>query len=92
MGVASSTCMSGLQKDAVISSLRSALENKKWISDHMPRLREEYLHKYIAVNKSKVIAAADRQNALFDALEKKHVDMRVVVIEFVTDEGTIWVL
>ena len=92
MGVASSVCAGGLQREVVVSSLRSALENKRWISDNMAQLRKGFLHKYIAVNDRKVIANANHQKALFDKLKKGNVDMRVVMVEFITDEGTIWIL
>jgi precorrin-6B methylase 1 len=80
-------------RDVAVARVREAAKNKHWVSDHMPELRRKYLNKYVAVDKGKVVAVAGSQDSIFKQLKKNDIrDFGVVVIELITDEGTVWIL
>jgi septum formation topological specificity factor MinE len=80
-------------RENAVSRVLEATANKHWVSDHMPELRREYLNKYVAVDKGMVIAVGENQDSIFKHLKKIGTrDFGVVIIEFITDEGTVWIL
>lgn len=80
-------------RDVAVLRVREATANKHWVSDHMPELRREYLNRYVAVDKGRVIAVGKTQDSIFKQLKKIGIrDFGVVIIEYITDEGTVWVL
>ncbi|MBU0685782.1 MAG: hypothetical protein KJ653_08055 [Candidatus Thermoplasmatota archaeon] len=85
--------MDASARDVAVARVREATNNKHWVSDHMPELRRKYLNKYIAVDKGQVIAVSGSQDSIFRQLKKNGIrDFGVVVIELITDEGTVWIL
>jgi len=45
------------------------------------------------VDKGRVIAVGENQDSIFKHLKKIGIrDFGVVIIEFITDEGTVWIL
>ncbi|MGQ9587237.1 MAG: DUF5678 domain-containing protein [Thermoplasmata archaeon] len=70
-----------------------AAANMRWLSDNMPDLRGRYLHKFVAVHEGRILAVADDQESVFRQLKRmKGLDIGVVAIEFITEEGTTWIL
>ena len=85
--------MDASARDVAVARVREAAKNKHWVSDNMPELRRKYLNKYIAVDKGQVIAAGGSQDSIFMQLKKNGIrDFGVVIIELITDEGTVWIL
>jgi len=89
----SSPFMGASTREVAVARVREAAKNKHWVSDHMPELRRKYLNKYVAVDKGQVIAAGGSQDSIFMQLKKNGIrDFGVVIIELITDEGTVWIL
>jgi len=89
----SSPFMGASTREVAVARVREAAKNKHWVSDHMPELRRKYLNKYVAVDKGQVIAAGGSQDSIFKQLKKNGIrDFGVVIIELITDEGTVWIL
>jgi len=88
-----SVCSGTDDRATTVQRVEEAAANMRWVSDHMQALRRKYLNKFVAVHEGRVVAVADDQDEVFKKLKKaKGLDIGVIAVEYIAEEGTTWVL
>ena len=67
-------------------------KNGSWFSSHYNEIVEKYKNEFIAIEDAKIIAHNPRLDALLEELKKKGKNLSEILIEFVTEKGTKFIL
>jgi len=82
----------GVTMEELRKSIETARENRLWVLQSLESLRRDYLNKWVAVNKKRIIAADFDYDALVDSVKKKGIPFAEVEIHLVTPENLLWIL
>jgi len=85
--------MGGAAVERMQREMAIAAENKLWVMNNIPKLRQKYADKYVASDNGKIISVADSPDGIFsDLKKKKYKNISVVAIEFVPKDIIAWLL
>lgn len=82
----------GLTEKDLRKSIESARANRLWVLQSLESLRREYLDKWVAVHKRKIVAADYDYDTVIRAVRKKGISVAEVEIHLVTPENLLWIL
>ncbi len=82
----------GITEKELRRSIESARENRLWVLNSLDSLRREYLNKWVAIRKRRIVAADFDYDAVIRAVKKKGISMTQVEIQLVTPENLLWIL
>jgi hypothetical protein len=82
----------GITEKELRKSIESARANRLWVLQSLESLRREYLNKWVAVHKKKIIASDYDYDTVISAVRKKGISVAEVEIQLVTPENLLWIL
>ena len=82
--------MRALTSDLIL--LEKMEKNGSWFSSHYKEIVEKYKNEFIAIEDAEIIAHNPRLDALLEELKKKGKNLSEILIEFVAEKGTKFIL
>ena len=82
----------GMSEKNLRESIETARANRLWVLQSLESLRRDYLNKWVAVHRKKIIAADFDYDAVIRAVKKKGIPVADVEIQLVTPENLLWIL
>lgn len=79
-------------EEEVLNQLSEFQKSSDWFSKHIKELRGKYGDNYVAIKDGKFLLSHEDFDELCKILEKRRIDLKDVLIQFIPSDDVIWIL